>query len=77
MRLNKHSVLVIATSRSLEKGFGMLRRAQHERNNSNDLKISPFVLSFVEGLLEGLLYYLLDKLLRKGDYGWTHKKTKP
>ena len=35
-----------------EKRFGMLRRAQHERKNSNDIHISPFALSIVEGLLD-------------------------
>jgi hypothetical protein len=29
----------------------MLRQAQHERKNTDELTISPFVLSMVEGLL--------------------------
>jgi hypothetical protein len=33
-----------------EKGFGMLRESQHERESLNDIKSPPFLLSTVEGL---------------------------
>jgi hypothetical protein len=43
----------VPLSQLLKKRFGMLRRAQHERKNSNDINISPFALRLVEGLLMG------------------------
>jgi hypothetical protein len=42
-----------ATCRLLKNDSECFDKSQHERKNSNNLNISPFALSMVEGLLMG------------------------